>query len=169
MHKLKGTKQSPEHIAKRVASTVLKLIGKKHSEEHKEKIRMSLVGNKRRLGTKHSEETKKKISESHKGEKAYQWKGGFNCSKQRRARIAKATGTHSETDWLELKKKYNYMCLCCKKQEPFVKLTEDHIVPLSVGGSNDISNIQPLCRSCNSAKFTKIIDYTLPFWQITVA
>lgn len=120
-------------------------------------------------GRKLTEEHKKKIGDALRGEKAPQWKGGFNCSKQRRARISGAVGTHSETDWLALKKKYNYMCLCCKQQEPFVKLCEDHIVPLSMGGSNDISNIQPLCRSCNSRKFTKTVDYTLLFRQITVA
>ena len=45
------------------------------------------------------------------------------------------------------------------KQEPFIKLSVDHIVPLSLGGSNDISNIQPLCRACNSIKWAKIIDF----------
>lgn len=44
--------------------------GKKHSEETKQRIRL------KKLGTILSDETKRKISDSHKGEKAYQWKGG---------------------------------------------------------------------------------------------
>lgn len=77
----------------------------------------------------------------------------------RRYRLRGAEGTHSLRQWEDLKKLYNYMCLCCKQQEPFIKLTEDHIVPISIGGSNNISNIQPLCKSCNSQKFTKVVSY----------
>lgn len=62
-------------------------------------------------------------------------------------------------EWEDLKKKYNYICLCCKKKEPEIRLTIDHIVPISLKGNNTIDNIQPLCANCNSSKHTKIIDY----------
>lgn len=38
-------------------------------------------------------------------------------------------------------------------------LTVDHIIPISRGGENKLSNIQTLCRSCNSSKSDRYIDY----------
>lgn len=101
------------------------------------------------------------------GEKHTQWKGGISfvpdykaiIEANRRARIRKSEGTFSFVEWEALKMKYRYMCLCCKKCEPEIRLTADHIVPIVKGGSNDISNIQPLCGICNSIKKTKATNF----------
>ena len=64
----------------------------------------------------------------------------------------------SAEEWQQLCEKYDNRCLCCGKKK---KLTMDHIIPVSLGGSNGIDNIQPLCRECNSSKNIKIIDYRI--------
>lgn len=79
--------------------------------------------------------------------------------RKRRARLFNAKGSHTQAEWELLKKRYNYCCPSCGKCEPEIELTEDHICPLSRGGSDYIVNIQPLCRSCNSKKCRKIIKY----------
>lgn len=37
-----------------------------------------------------------------------------------------------------------------------VLFTRDHIIPLSRGGSGDITNLQPMCATCNNKKGDKI-------------
>lgn len=77
----------------------------------------------------------------------------------RRARERGSGGRVTAQEWKDLKEKYSYTCLCCMKCEPEIKLTQDHILPVVLGGRHSIDNIQPLCRSCNSRKNKKYIDY----------
>ena len=86
-------------------------------------------------------------------------KGNYHA---RRARKLEAGGRFTGPEWIALCVKYAHRCVaCCKVNVP---LTADHIVALHTGGSNHISNIQPLCRSCNSSKGAKTIDYRESFW-----
>ena len=77
------------------------------------------------------------------------------------ARRRAQTGNDKITagEWAELKARYDYICLRCRRREPEIKLTLDHVVPLIAGGRNLISNVQPLCLSCNCSKHAKTIDY----------
>ncbi len=61
------------------------------------------------------------------------------------------------SEWNSILLKYNNTCLGCGMKS--YKLTIDHVIPVSLGGTNTIDNIQPLCSKCNSKKHTKIIDY----------
>lgn len=51
---------------------------------------------------------------------------------------------------------YGEQCLKCGSEDD---ICIDHIEPVSRGGKNELDNLQPLCRSCNSTKGTKTIDY----------
>jgi hypothetical protein len=75
---------------------------------------------------------------------------------KRRSLKKSAKGSFTNQEWIDLCNKYDNKCLCCGEKK---KLTRDHVVPLSLGGDNDINNIQPLCLSCNCSKHDRIIDY----------
>lgn len=77
----------------------------------------------------------------------------------RRARKHNAPGSHTIAEWEALKAHHSYRCLACGKQEPEIKLTEDHVIPLGPNGSDSIENVQPLCGPCNSKKHQRTIDY----------
>lgn len=57
-----------------------------------------------------------------------------------------------------------YRCKLCKTHK---NLSVDHIIPSSKGGTNEMDNLQTLCKSCNSKKGVKIdfeivIDVEVP-------
>jgi hypothetical protein len=75
---------------------------------------------------------------------------------KRRALKTQAGGTYTSAQWKRMCKFYGNVCLCCRKKK---KLTPDHVMPIALGGTNDISNIQPLCLKCNMHKHTGTTDY----------
>jgi 5-methylcytosine-specific restriction endonuclease McrA len=167
---MEGKHQSEE--TKRKKSIIMQgkssnRLGIPHTEESRKKMSISHLGNKSFLGKHLSEKHKNKISESLKKEKHPNWQGGISYQKgydnfkTRRRNIKKYNngGFHTIGDWENLKAQYNWICPCCGKREPGIKLSEDHIIPVTKGGSDNIENIQPLCQSCNSRKFTKVIRY----------
>ena len=155
----------------------MKCYGKKgFTPEHREKISKGLTGKKLspehrakvakvRLGMKATEDTRLKQRLAHLGSKSPLWRGGIwnkermNYHHNKRREVLANAGFYTEGEWYELKRKFNNQCICCSKSEPIISLTVDHVIPLSVGGKNTIDNIQPLCKSCNSRKFVKTIDY----------
>lgn len=75
----------------------------------------------------------------------------------RRARKMGSGGSFTNVEWQGLLNQTGHRCLACGAVG--VPLTRDHVMPLSLGGSNWITNIQPLCNRCNDSKGTKSIDY----------
>ena len=141
-------------------------IDRKWKEMHREKVNSSArerrqndIEHYREIGRnsyeRHAEERRKYSLEYYKlhPEKSVE------ATNRRRARKYAAGGSHTEDEWQSLKAFYEYKCLRCSKQEPEIRLTRDHVIPLTSNGTDSIENIQPLCARCNSKKNNKHIDY----------
>ena len=46
-----------------------------------------------------------------------------------------------------------------------VMMTRDHIIPASLGGSNDIENLRPGCEKCNNGRGNKMNDEDTKFME----
>jgi 5-methylcytosine-specific restriction endonuclease McrA len=68
-------------------------------------------------------------------------------------RTREVIGSFTGKEWKSLVAKFDGRCVCCGKTP--AKLTADHVVPVSRGGTNYIANIQPLCAPCNSSKHNR--------------
>ena len=145
-NKLKGKPKSEEHRK----NLRLSHLGKKRSEEHKQNISRARIGIK-----SVTKEGKERLSKLRTGERNPNWKGGITPFYQqlRKQKLKENGGSHTLGEWETLKAQYNWTCFHCNKVEPDIILTKDHIIPVSKGGSDNIENIQPLCRKCNSKKW----------------
>lgn len=107
---------------------------------------------------------KKEWQESRRrgGEKgaSARWRSTDTRTRAERMADAKARGTHTEAEWLEMLAAYGFRCLKCGCT-PEGRPCRDHVVPISIGGDDSIRNLQPMCRECNTAKGHDTTDYRL--------
>jgi 5-methylcytosine-specific restriction endonuclease McrA len=82
----------------------------------------------------------------------------YESQNKRRGLKSKTKNPLKIKEWKELLILYGNKCLSCGSKD---KITIDHVIPLALGGEHTKENIQPLCKSCNSKKSTKIIDYRI--------
>lgn len=88
----------------------------------------------------------------------------------RSARLSEARrkGTHTDEEWVALVEVCGSKCLKC--QTPMSELIggtvcKDHIVPIYLGGSDGIDNLQPMCRECNTGKGKDTTDLRPANWR----
>mgnify|MGYP001561701818 CR=1 FL=1 len=167
-------KQSKEHILKRINSRWKNgnYGGKKHSEEHREKISESCKKSgcgKWSKGTKHSEETKLKMSIAQKGRIRSKWIGQkISLAKRGKPNFNQRGENHPrwkggiEKENVKIRKSLemtiwrravyerdNYTCRFCGQHGG--KLEVDHIKPFSLFPELRfaIDNGRTLCKECH--------------------
>ncbi len=131
----------------------------KYKERHKENYRKQYESNPEKMRKLWRDQYKQNIESKRESARKYRKNNPEKrrvMAQIRRARIIGNGGSYTEVEWKELKEKYGNKCLRCKKKK---KLTVDHIIPISKGGTSNINNLQPLCKSCNSIKKDKTIDF----------
>lgn len=78
-----------------------------------------------------------------------------NRSNQRAKKIG-VSGKISMNEWKSALSLTNFMCISC---EDALADTIDHVIPLSLGGTNTYDNIQPMCLRCNLKKGRRQVDF----------
>lgn len=76
-------------------------------------------------------------------------------SHKRRA-LETAAGSYTLDEWRAVMDQYGHRCRMCACEG---KMTVDHVIPLSKGGSNTVENLSPLCKPCNSRKNNRILAW----------
>ncbi len=71
---------------------------------------------------------------------------------ERRSRIAAERRKMTSRMRVDVLRRDGYRCQMCGRQAADVEMHVDHIVPVSRGGTTEISNLQTLCIDCNLGK-----------------
>lgn len=73
-------------------------------------------------------------------------------AKLKRYHEFRAGGKLDVEDFLAKCTRLNWHCQMCDKELTRDTVRIDHIIPVCMGGKNDIENLQPLCQKCNGKK-----------------
>ena len=72
--------------------------------------------------------------------------------------MSKLTNTGSTSAWRKIRQTVINRDGCCQMCGSEERLSVDHIVPRTLGGDDNLSNLQCLCSSCNSSKGGRFFD-----------
>lgn len=79
----------------------------------------------------------------------------FNKLQQKRRHDKRCDFSLTYEEWEECKAYFDHKCAYCGEDK---KLTYDHFIPFSNGGSFKVDNIIPACSTCNSSKSNKSFE-----------
>ncbi len=78
-------------------------------------------------------------------------------NRSQRLAEARRKGKHTEDEWIALVEEFDRRCVRCGRAQEWP--VRDHILPIFAGGSDAITNIQPLCQGCNGAKGVEFTNW----------
>lgn len=80
---------------------------------------------------------------------------------KRSERLAEARrkGRHTKAEWNSMVAFFNNTCVMCEGASNLNGVVKDHLIPVYQGGSDSITNLQPLCVLCNVRKGPDNTDY----------
>lgn len=96
-----------------------------------------------------SDKTAKQKRQAYAGVKAWRERNAERFKMESRLSIALRRSWQHAVAWPLICQHYGDRCLNCGAAED---LCFDHVIPLSKGGENQLTNGQPLCRKCNTFK-----------------
>ncbi len=108
----------------------------------------------------HREQLKARVQQYREQHRAELAPKQLMMTHRRRARLQNAPiNDLTLAQWREIQAAWHYRCAYCGCQPP--RLTQDHVIPLSKGGSHTKSNVVPACRSCNNRKQARLLSPSL--------
>ena len=156
-----GWRPTPEQIKKSAEGH--RLPAGVRAERKKAAFRKWYQANRERVLEKKSQEAKASPARRREYNKTYNplWRSQNRelvtlLSLRHRRRKQGARGSYSLEEWREKCLLLDSRCFYCHRTD--LKLTADHLVPPSRGGSDYITNIVPACRPCNSRKRDKTYE-----------
>ena len=130
------------------------------NKENSIKYRESILKSKKEYYKNNKEVIIKKVTKWNKEHPEQRSKYMTFVNSVRRGRKLANGGSFTKAKWNKLVELHDSCCFYCK--EKFDKLTIDHFIPLSKGGSNFIDNIVPACSRCNNLKGSKLPEVWQP-------
>ncbi|MEH2237612.1 HNH endonuclease [Nostoc sp.] len=60
-----------------------------------------------------------------------------------------------------VRRRANYLCEYCHSPERIstTRFTVDHLIPKSIGGSDELNNLALACRRCNERRYNFVAGY----------
>ena len=100
------------------------------------------------------------------------WRKKYCCQKCVDDAYRKKKSRESKNSNFLIYERDGFRCQYCGlTPQDNIKLSVDHIYPVSKGGSNDAHNLITSCQACNSGKHNKILDRPnlLRYWDVANA